>query len=90
MSYRKDWPGTGLRTVSTFHFPGRLSLLCANLVHLRQQLQVIANICRCRADNSKALLRCLRAKSSQELQGIGQVKGLGQGCPLNGVDGGHT
>ncbi|XP_059523977.1 carboxylesterase 5A isoform X1 [Myotis daubentonii] len=38
-----------------------------------EDLQMIANICGCRADNSEALLRCLRAKSSQELLGIGQV-----------------
>ncbi|XP_074170951.1 carboxylesterase 5A isoform X6 [Rhinolophus sinicus] len=37
-----------------------------------EDLQVVANICGCSTADSEALLRCLRAKPSQELLGINQ------------------
>ena len=48
---------------------------------------MIADTCGCSVADSEALLRCLRAKSSEELLHISQVKGeervWGQGGPLN-------
>ncbi|XP_054426226.1 carboxylesterase 5A isoform X2 [Pteronotus mesoamericanus] len=38
----------------------------------KKDLQMIANICDCNAADSKALLQCLRAKSSEELLNISQ------------------
>nr|KAF6318303.1 carboxylesterase 5A [Pipistrellus kuhlii] len=50
-----------------------LPYLKAPVEERNKDLQVIANICGFRAIDSVALLRCLRAKSSQELLGISQI-----------------
>ena len=72
---------------SQFSFSWRLSVLGSNLLLLWKQLQMIADTCGCSVADSEALLRCLRAKSSEELLHISQVKGeervWGQGGPLN-------
>lgn len=45
---------------------------------LCQQLQVVADCCDCNVSDSQALLKCLRKKSSVELQILGQVRREGE------------
>ncbi|KAM6177073.1 LOW QUALITY PROTEIN: carboxylesterase 5A [Erethizon dorsatum] len=43
-----------------------------NLDETRKDLQMVADVCGCNASDSKALLNCLRTKSSNELLNLGQ------------------
>lgn len=59
-------------------FSWRPPVLGSNLVLPWEQLQMIANTCGWEVADSRALLQCLRAKSSWELLNINEVKGEGR------------
>lgn len=88
-SYIKQQPRGWTEDVFQLSFSWRLLKFCALTCSFSEnscrQLQVFVTATH---QTRGALLQCLRAKSSEELLSISQVKrrGIwGQGCPLNGI-----